>query len=65
MAAPLSPAPPPIDPDRLNGWKEIAVHLGRGVRTAQRWEKEYGLPVRRLGHKDGEIIVASRRELDE
>ncbi|MEZ5316712.1 MAG: helix-turn-helix domain-containing protein [Vicinamibacterales bacterium] len=60
-----SPAPPgPSDPDRLNGWKEIASYLGKGVRTAQRWEKEYQLPVRRLGRPGGEIIIASRRELD-
>jgi hypothetical protein len=24
----------------LNSWKEIAHHLGRGVRTVQRWEQE-------------------------
>lgn len=31
---------------RLNSWKEIAVYLGRDVRTVLRWEKERGLPVR-------------------
>ena len=29
----------------LNGWKQIANYLGRGVRTIQRWES-LGLPVR-------------------
>jgi CheY-like chemotaxis protein len=31
----------------LSGWKEIAEYLGRGVRTAQRWETQYGLPAHR------------------
>ena len=29
----------------LNGWKEIANYLGKGVRTVQRYEREFGLPV--------------------
>lgn len=33
--------------DQLTGWKEIAVHIGRGVRQAQRWEK-LGMPVHRV-----------------
>lgn len=35
----------------LQSWKEIAAYLERDVRTAHRWEKEAGLPVRR--HTDG------------
>ena len=31
----------------LKGWKEIATHLGVNVRTAQKWERERHLPVRR------------------
>lgn len=31
----------------LASWKEIAHHLGVNVRTAQKWERERGLPVRR------------------
>lgn len=58
-----SPAHP--QPDRLNGWKEIAAFLGKGVRTVQRWEKEYGLPIRRLGRDGGEIIFANRTELSD
>jgi hypothetical protein len=34
--------------DRLDGWKEIASYIGRGVRSAQRWERELGMPVHRL-----------------
>jgi hypothetical protein len=50
--------------ERLNGWKEIAAHLGKGPRTAQRWEKEYGLPVHRVGREGGEIVFAFREEVD-
>jgi len=48
----------------LNGWKEIAQHLGRGVRTAQRWEKQLRLPIRRP-HGDARSPVCARvAELD-
>jgi hypothetical protein len=33
---------------QLTSWKEIAHHLGINVRTAQKWERERGLPVRRV-----------------
>jgi hypothetical protein len=52
------------DAGRLNGWKEIAVHLGKGTRTVQRWEKLYGLPVHRIGREGGEIVFAFRDEID-
>ena len=58
--------PPGVRPDvRLSGWKDIAFHLGRGVRTAQRWEKDHGLPVRRLGLGKGETVFAFSREIDD
>ncbi len=38
---------------RLNGWKEISSYLECGVKTAQRLEKESGLPVRRLPSQEG------------
>jgi len=53
----------PADPDRLNGWKEIASFLGKGVRTVQRWERELGLPVHRLGREGGEIVFAFKHEI--
>ena len=31
----------------LKSWKEIAHHLGVNVRTAQKWEQERHLPVKR------------------
>lgn len=49
---------------RQNGWKDIANHLGKGVRTVQRWEKVYGLPVHRIGGDGGEIVYAYRHEVD-
>jgi tetratricopeptide (TPR) repeat protein len=38
----------PRTDDLLDGWKQIAEHLGRTERTVQRWEETKGLPVRRL-----------------
>jgi len=39
---------PSLESNTLQSWKEIASYLKRGVRTAQRWERDAGLPVRRL-----------------
>src|SRR5260370_26734704 len=50
--------------DLLNSWKEIARYLGRGVRTAQRWEREVGLPVRRLNGKSRSAVLAFPAEID-
>jgi TolB-like protein/Tfp pilus assembly protein PilF len=65
----------PIDPNRSAGsrlhdkklvsWKEIAVHLGREIRTVQRWEKTEGLPVRRHEHQKRSTVYAYAIELDE
>ncbi len=49
--------------DRLDSWKEIAAYLKRGVRTAQRWEREAGVPVRRVATERG-AVYAFRSELD-
>jgi len=50
--------------ERLDSWKEIAGYLNRGVRTVQRWEREEGLPVRRLQHDKLGSVYAFKRELD-
>lgn len=50
--------------DTLNGWKEIAGFLGKSVRTAQRWERELGLPTHRIKTPDGQIIFSKRSEID-
>lgn len=51
--------------DRLDSWKAIADYLGRDVRTLLRWEKEKGLPVRRVPGGKRQPVFAFARELDE
>lgn len=51
--------------DSLNGWKDIAGYLGRSVRCVQRWEREIGLPVRRIRNSDGQTVYAAPTEIDE
>src|SRR5215467_7164342 len=48
----------------LTGWKEIANHLHRGVRTVQRYERDFGLPIRRPAAKRGSAVIATTVELD-
>ncbi len=47
----------------LNGWKEIARYLGRGVRTVQRWE-DFGLPIRRPAGHIRSAVIAIPEEVD-
>lgn len=49
--------------DRLDSWKEIASYLRRGVRTAQRWARTAGLPVRHVATERG-AVYAFRSEID-
>jgi TolB-like protein/Flp pilus assembly protein TadD len=62
----LQPRPLPPDPssDRLDSWKEIAVYLKKEVRTVQRWEKKFGLPVRRMAQGKQSTVFAYRSEID-
>jgi hypothetical protein len=55
----------PQQPELLTSWKEIASYLGKGVRTVQRWEQQFGLPVRRPNEKAKGIVHATRQELDQ
>lgn len=59
---------PPADEDarsgRLDSWKEIAVYLGRDVRTVQRWERREGLPIHRHQHDKQGSVYAFRPEID-
>ena len=48
----------------MDSWKEIAAYLKRGPRTVQRWEREEGLPVRRLQHGKLGSAYAFKSELD-
>ena len=50
--------------DRLESWKEISAHLRKSVRTIQRWEREAGLPVRRVRVGGKAVVFAYRTELD-
>ncbi len=49
--------------DRLDGWKEIAGHFGKSIRTVQRWETRLGLPVHRLEGSRRGTPFASRVEI--
>ena len=59
-----SSAPPPPNHERVESWKGIAVHLGRDVRTVQRWEKQEGLPVHRHVHNKLSTVYGLKSELD-
>jgi hypothetical protein len=48
----------------LTSWKEISAHLGKSIRTVQRWERELGLPVRRPDLRRSGIVLADPAELD-
>lgn len=47
----------------LQTWSEIAKYLGVGKSTAQNWERDLGLPIRRLGNSRGQVR-ASPDDLD-
>lgn len=47
----------------LRGWKEISNHLGFGIRTLQRWERQ-GLPVMRVGMGRRSPVIADSAQLD-
>jgi hypothetical protein len=65
MPSSSDPVQGPPGSAQLNGWKEIGAYLGRSVRTVQRWEKDFGLPVRRFGLSRPESVFALCREIDE
>jgi CheY-like chemotaxis protein len=47
----------------LQSWKEVAMYVGRGVRTVQRWE-HLGLPVHRPGNGDRSAVFVLVAELE-
>ncbi len=47
----------------LSSWKDVAAHLGKSVRTVQRWEVELGLPIHRPNKRQQRIILAYPDEL--
>jgi len=52
------------EPGFLSSWKEIANYMGKGVRTVQRYEAQFGLPVRRPAGKSRAAVIATRAEID-
>lgn len=48
----------------LTSWKAIARYLDRGVRTVQRWEAQFGFPVRRPTSGGHRTVVAIAEEID-
>jgi hypothetical protein len=48
----------------LTCWKDIANYMGKGVRTVQRWEQEFGLPVRRPLGSNKKAVLARPADLD-
>jgi len=48
----------------LTSWKDIAHYMGKGVRTVQRWEQDFGLPVRRPLGSSKKAILARPGDLD-
>jgi TolB-like protein/lipoprotein NlpI len=63
-AAP-GPKGSPLSDKKLVSWKEIAAHLGREVRTVQRWEKTESLPIHRHEHQKKSTVYAYASELDD
>lgn len=52
-----------MNPERLDGWKEIAAYMGKGFRDCQRKE-ELGLPVHRIPGTSKPRVYAYKSELD-
>lgn len=48
----------------FTSWKEIASFFGKGVRTVQRWERKFGLPISRPSAAKN-VVLATEGELRE
>jgi hypothetical protein len=48
----------------LHSWKEIASYIERGVRTVQRYEVQFGLPVHRPAGSSRSSVMAFCDEID-
>lgn len=46
----------------LRSWKEIAAYTGVSIRTLQRWERDFALPIRRVATKRGSVVFAFQSE---
>ena len=48
----------------LHSWKEISTYTGRGVRTIQRYEVQFGFPVHRPAGSPRSAVLAFTDEID-
>lgn len=48
----------------LHSWKEISSYLGFAIRTMQRYERQFGLPVHRPARTLRTSVIAFADELD-
>lgn len=64
--SPAAPSTHKLQPPAavLTSWKDIARYMGKGVRTVQRWEQDFGLPVRRPMGSSKKAVLARPRDLD-
>jgi hypothetical protein len=54
----------PARDEVLRTWADIARYLGKGVRTVQRYERQFGLPIRRSTNEPRGSVLAIKIELD-
>jgi hypothetical protein len=48
----------------LGSWDKIARHFGKSIRTVQRWEVDFGLPIHRPHGPKSQVVLADEAELD-
>ena len=48
----------------LHSWKEISGYTGRGVRTIQRYETQFGFPIHRPAGSPRSAVLAFSDEID-
>lgn len=48
----------------FSAWKDIAAYLDCDVRTCQRWENKFGLPIHRFDDASNSSVFAYKEELD-
>jgi hypothetical protein len=48
----------------LHSWKQVSAYMGLGVRTVQRYEIQFQLPVHRAAGKKRSAVLAFTDELD-